>query len=104
LAVATAGPNLSALRAKLLESVREFLPDARSSFLHVLPSGEPGLSYLFTGEELPDIWEVTCQLAKLRPMHPLRDDHPDPRMRGKILNFPEVIDDPDNATFVALEE
>jgi hypothetical protein len=83
--------------------VREFLPDARNSFFHVIPSGEPGVCYLFTGQELPDVWEVTCQLAELRPMPPLRDDHPVPRLRGKVTNFPVIIDDPDNTAFVPPE-
>jgi hypothetical protein len=104
LAIATAGPDVSALRVKLLEDVREFLPDARGSFSHVIPSGEPGVCYLFTGQELPDVWEVTCQLAEFRPMPPLPDDHPVPRLRGKVTNFPVIIDGPDNTAFVAREE
>ena len=104
LAVATAGLNVTALWTEFLEEVRPFLSDAHGFFSHTVPGAESGVCYLFTGEELPDTWEVTCQMAKRQPLPPLPDDHPDPKLKGKITKYPKVIDETDNMTFVVIEE
>jgi hypothetical protein len=100
LAMATADHDLPAIGAKFLEDVRTFLPDARRSFSHIIPSCEYGVVYLFRGDEQRDVWDVTCQLATLGPASPLRDD-PDQVSGGKVINFPTVINESSNLAFEA---
>ncbi|RYE10684.1 MAG: hypothetical protein EOP22_03515 [Hyphomicrobiales bacterium] len=91
--------------AKTQRTVRfecsEIVEDARSWFMHVVHL-EGGNAYLCTGSDEGEVWQVRVQLAEFEPMGPLRDDHPDPQSRGRVLQMPRAVDEDDNDVFVEL--
>lgn len=101
--VDAAGPNLPPLQEKLIEEVTEIISHAHECFLHVFAQGEE-LCYLCTGHELPDKWKIYVQIGRYKPMPPLRDDHPDAKLRGKVFRFPEAIKEPENEIFAPFED
>jgi len=103
-AVEKAGENISALQAKLIEEATDITSGASDWFLHALPSEGDNLCYECRGHELPDKWKIFVQVAVYKPMAPIRDDHPDPERRGKVINFPEVIDSADNQVFALYDD
>ena len=108
-AVDAAGPNLAELTAKLRRDVSGFLIDSAKgavppegrSFLHVIGKLSDGRCYNCNGHEDEDEWRIFVQIAQYKPMAALCDDHHHPEMRGKVLKFPEVIQEPDNEMFAA---
>jgi len=103
-AVEAAGPNISALQAELIEEAAEIVSQARDWFCHPLRAYGEDACYTCTGHELEDRWEIYVQTAQYRDLEPLRGDHPDPKMRGKIIKFPEALKQADNEIFVPYED
>ena len=103
-AVAEAGPDLFSLDARVVEEMTEISAKAIGWFYHAIPDAAEAACFLCQGHELADTWQIFVQLAAYKSSVRTADDHPDPERRGKVIQFPEVIEHPDNEVFASIED
>ena len=99
-----AGADIATLQARLLEEAADIVSQAREWFHHSLPNEVGDAGYVCIGNELADKWEILVQVARYKSLPPLRDDHPTPKLRGKIIKFPEALKRPDNEVFTPFDD